>query len=36
MALNMIVDELYVVDILDYIVIDDGWGMGVWNCRYLA
>jgi hypothetical protein len=28
MALNEVIDKLYMVDILYYTMIDDGWGIG--------
>jgi hypothetical protein len=31
MALERIVDVLYVIDILIYTIIDDSWGIGVVN-----
>jgi hypothetical protein len=33
MALNRIVKMLYVIDILNYTMIDDSWGIGVANCN---
>ena len=34
MALFEVFDILYVVDILNYIIIDDSWGIGVRNYKY--
>ena len=33
MALNEMYDVLYVIDILNYTVIDGNWGIGVLNCN---
>ena len=34
MAFSGIVVMLYMIDILDYTVIDDSWGIGIRSCEY--
>jgi hypothetical protein len=34
MAFNEIVVILYVVDILDYSIFEDSWGIGMMNCTF--
>jgi hypothetical protein len=35
-ALNRIVAKRYVIDILDYTIINNNWGIGVRNYKYLG
>ena len=34
MAFSGIVAVLYVIDILQYTIVDDSWGIGLVDCRY--